>query len=345
MNNNKISFASDNYSPAHPAVLKAIELANTGHVPAYGGDLYTAKAVEQFKQLLGNQIDVHFVFNGTAANVIGLQAVTQSFNAIICASTAHINVDECGAPEKHTGCKLLTLETPDGKLTVDALKTRMIRIGDQHVVQPKVISITQSTEYGTVYTPQEIKAIADFAHAHDMLLHMDGARIANAVAHLKVDIKEITTNVGVDILSFGGTKNGMIYGEAIIFFDQQLAQNILYFRKQSLQLASKMRFIAAQFSALLTHDLWLSNAHHANSMAQLLAKGITDIPQIQITQKVQANGVFALVPARYIPQLQEQYSFYVWDDATGEVRWMTAFDTKEEDVVNFVALIRDIIKS
>src|SRR5579885_1507140 len=339
---NTISFASDNYSPAHPTIIKAIEHVNVGHVPAYGVDNYTQHAINAFKKLLGDNIDVYFVFNGTAANVIGLQTIAKSFNGIFCASTAHINVDECGAPEKHTGCKLLPIETQDGKLTVDAIKQHISRIGDHHVVQPKVISITQSTEYGTVYTPDEIKAIAQFAHNHNMLLHMDGARISNAVAYLNMDIKDITTNAGVDILSFGGTKNGLIFGEALIFFNNS-NPDVKFYRKQSLNLASKMRFIAAQFTALLHDNLWLTNARHANEMAQLLVRGVQNIPEIQITQKVQANAVFALMPHQLIHELQKEYSFYIWNESTYEVRWMTAFDTKPEDVENFIAALKTIV--
>jgi threonine aldolase len=343
---NPINFASDNHAPAHPQILKALQDCNIGNVHSYGNDPYTAKAIEQFKNLLGHNIHVSFVFNGTAANVIGLQTITKSFNAIICAANAHINVAECAATEKHIGCKLLTIETPDNKITVDAIKKQMIGLGEQHVAQPKVISITQCTELGTVYTPQEIRTIADFAHANNMLLHMDGARIANAVAHLNVDIKDITTHAGVDILSFGGTKNGLLYGEAIIMFNPQPSHthDIFYLQRQGLQVASKMRFIAAQFSELLTNNLWLSNAQHANKMAQLLADGLKGIPQIKITQKVQTNGVFAIVPKHYIAQLQEQYYFYVWDEAISEVRWMTAFNTQEEDVHKFVEIIRMIVK-
>lgn len=339
------SFASDNYAGIHPEILQAIIQANHGHAPAYGADAWTQKAIEKFREHFGNSIDVHFVFNGTAANVLGLNAITQSFNAIICAQTAHINVDECGAPEKFTGCKLLTVPTKDGKLTIEAIQHYLQRVGDQHHVQPKVISITQATEFETVYTPEEIRTIADFAHAHNMLVHMDGARIANAAAYLKVPLRAITSDVGVDVLSFGGTKNGMMLGEAVIFFNPTLAQDFKYIRKQGMQLGSKMRFIAAQFIALLSNDLWLKNAQHSNAMAQKLAQELGTIPEITITQPVQANGVFAIIPPQYIAQLQAHYPFYVWDEVTSEVRLMASFDTTQEDVDGFVALAKKIILS
>jgi threonine aldolase len=283
---NTRSFASDNNAGVHPSVLKAIESANSGHVVAYGDDPYTEKAVTEFKKLLGNDIEVFFVFGGTAANVLGIKTATESFNAVICAETAHINIDECGAPEKFTGCKLLTIPTKNGKITVEHIARHIHGIGDQHHVQAKVLSITQATEMGTLYTPKEIKAISDYAHKNNMFLHMDGARISNAVVGLDVDIKDITKNAGVDILSFGGTKDGMMFGEAVVFFNRDLAKNFKFIRKQGMQLASKMRFVSAQFEALFANGLWLENAKHANKMAHLLAEKVKDIPQIKITQEV-----------------------------------------------------------
>lgn len=339
----KKSFASDNYAGIHPEILQAIVQANQGHATAYGADEWTQKAIEKFKEHFGSAIDVHFVFNGTAANVLGLAALTQSFNAIICAQTAHINVDECGAPEKFTGSKLFTVPTQHGKLTVDNIKHQVQRIGDQHQAQPKIISITQATEFETVYTPEEIKALADFAHAHHMLLHMDGARIANAAAYLKVPLRAISTDVGVDVLSFGGTKNGMMFGEAVVFFNPTLSQNFKYVRKQGMQLASKMRFISAQFTALLSDDLWLKNAKHSNAMAKKLAQALATIPKISITRPIQANGVFAIIPPEFIAQLQAHYPFYVWDEATSEVRLMASFDTTQEDIDGFVALAKKLL--
>jgi threonine aldolase len=339
------SFASDNYAGIHPDILEAIIAANKGHEKAYGNDVYTQKAIELFKHYFGKKIDVYFVLTGTAANVLGLQMLLHSFQAILCAESAHINVDECGAPENYTGSKLLPIATKDGKLTVDLIKNQLFALGDQHKVQPKVISITQSTELGTLYTPEEIKAITDFAHAHNMYVHMDGARFCNAAAALNVPFAALTTDVGIDLLSFGGTKNGMMLGEAVIFFNKELSENFKYIRKQGMQLASKMRFIAAQFIALLSNDLWLKNALHANHMAQLLAQEVAKISQIKISRNVEANAVFAFVDPELIPLLQEKYFFYVWDEVTSEVRWMTSFDTTKEDVMDFVAYIQESIQS
>ncbi len=338
---NKRGFASDNNSGVHPEIMKAIMDANKGHTIAYGDDIYTERAKAKFYEYLGNDIDVYFVFIGTAANVLGLNAATRSWNAVICAETAHINVDECGAPEKFNGFKLLSLETPNGKLTVELIQKHMHGFGFEHHSQPKVISITQATELGTVYTPEEIKTLADFAHKNNMYLHMDGARIANAAVSLGVGFKEFTKDAGVDILSFGGTKNGMMYGEAIVFFNKQLGEEFKYIRKQGMQLASKMRFISAQFERYLKDDLWKQNAEHSNKMAQLLASKIQEIPQIKITQKVEANGVFAIVPSReIIEELMNEYFFYDWDESRNEVRWMCSFDTQEEDIMKFTELIK-----
>ena len=336
----KRSFASDNNAGIHPKILEAITAANEGHVIAYGDDPYTARAVKLFRDHFGKSIDVFFVFGGTGANVLGLQAMTEPHQAIVCVQTAHINVDECGAPEKSTGCKLLDVPTSDGKITVEDVRPFLSVIGNEHHVQPRVISISQATEMGTVYTPGELKALSRFAHKHGMLLHMDGARIANAAAGLKTNLRAITADAGVDVLSFGGAKNGMMYGEAVIFFDPTLAKEFKFIRKQGTHLPSKMRFISAQFEALLSNDLWRENASHANRMAQMLAKELEKIPQIELTQKVESNGVFARVPQKYIPQLQKKYFFYVWDEAISEVRFMTSFDTTVEDIRDFVALIR-----
>ncbi|HLD02346.1 MAG TPA: low specificity L-threonine aldolase [Candidatus Nanoarchaeia archaeon] len=340
----KKGFGSDNHAGVHPDILKAIAEANQGHAHSYGDDDYTQQAIKKFKKLFGNNIEVFFVYNGTAANVLGLKAMTQQFESIICAQTAHLNVDECGAPERFTGCKLIPIETKDGKLSVERIMPHLCGFGDQHHSQPKVISITQPTELGTVYTKQEIRAIANLAHKNNMLLHMDGARIANAVASLNIDVNEITRDAGVDVLSFGGTKNGMMFGEAVVLFNKKIAVDMPYIRKQSMQLASKMRFIAVQFEALLSNDLWLRNAKHANKMAQLLANEVKKISSIRMTQPVQANGVFASIPRQHIPMLQKKYFFYVWNETTSEVRWMTSFDTTEEDIHAFVALLKKIMK-
>lgn len=337
-------FASDNGSGVHPEILKAIAAANVGHVPAYGADPYTEAAVKKFYEHFGDKIAVYFVFSGTAANVLGLKTVTDSYHGIICAESAHINSDECGAPEKFTGCKLLTVPSADGKIRVEQLARYLPFFDNEHHNQPKVISISQATEMGTVYAPEEIEPLADFAHQHDMLLHMDGARLANAAARLDVNLSDITTDVGVDVLSFGGTKNGMLFGEAVVFFKKTAAKQFKFFRKQGMQLFSKMRFQAAQFEAYLSNDLWRKNAQHANAMAQLLAEEITRLPQIRLTQKVEANAVFAIVPKEAIPVIQQKFYFYLWNHEISEVRWMTSFDTTKKDVKNFVQALKDALK-
>ena len=338
------SFASDNNAGVHPQILEAITGANEGHVIAYGDDPFTAAAVKQFQRHFGKDIDVYFVFGGTGANVLGLKSITESHHGIICAETAHINVDECGAPEKFTGCKLLPAKTVDGKLTAQICKPLIHGIGFEHHVQPRVISISQSTEMGTVYTPDELTALAAFAHGQGMLLHMDGARISNAAASLRLNLKQITRNVGVDVLSFGGAKNGMMYGEAVVFFDKSFSREFKYLRKQGTHLPSKMRFISAQFEALLRDDLWRRNAEHANRMAQILAQALTEVPRIQLTQKVESNGVFAIIPPQFVQQLQKSYFFYVWNEEISEVRLMTSFDTTEEDIETFVKLVKRVVR-
>ncbi len=336
-------FASDNNAGVHPEIISAINEVNIDHTIGYGDDKYTKDAISLIKKNLGKNCEVFFVFNGTAANVLGISAVTNSYQAVICAETAHLYEDECGAPEKFSGCKLLPVKTNDGKLTVDLIKTQMKGIGFEHHVQPKVISISQSTELGTVYSFDEIKTITKFAHQNNLYLHMDGARIYNAAVCLNESLKKITNDAGVDILSLGGTKNGMMYGEAIIFFNKKLTENFQFIRKQGMQLGSKMRFIAAQFNALFANKLWYKNASHANEMAQLLANKIHDIPQVKITQKVESNAVFATVPPYYVSELQHKYFFYEWDENKSEVRWMASFDTTQEDVINFVKHIKDTI--
>lgn len=336
-------FASDNNAGIHPAVLKAIVRASAGHAIGYGDDRWTAEATAKFREIFGD-VEVFFVYGGTSANVLSLQAMTDSFNGILCSSVSHINVDECGAPEKFTGCKLIPIPTSDGKIMVEQIRQHAHGVGDEHHVQPKVLSITQATEYGTVYSVDEIKAITDYAHANDMLVHMDGARIANAAVSLGVSLNDITGKAGIDALSFGGTKNGMMFGEAVVFFNKPLAVNFKYIRKQGMQLYSKMRFISAQFIALLADDLWYDNAAHANEMAQELARQIRTIPQIRITQEVQANSVFLVLPKPIITQLQEEYFFYVWNEEKGEVRFMTSFDTTEEDIEYFAALLQRLVK-
>lgn len=340
------SLASDNNAGIHPRILQAIAEANTNHALGYGADLYTDRAVAKFKEHFGNDVQVFFVFNGTGANVISLSSMTRPYQAVMCAETAHIAVDECGAPEKFTGCKLIDIPTPDGKLTPALIRPHIKGIGDEHHVQVRVISITQSTELGTVYSLDEVRAIAELAHTNGLLLHMDGARISNAAAALGRSLREVTRDCGVDVLSFGGTKNGLMAGEAVVWFNTEVAQQAKYIRKQSMQLASKMRFIAAQFDALLSDDLWLHNAQHANQMAQQLAAAVADVPGVRVRQAVQANAVFAQIPRAWLAALQSQSFFYVWDEAPAgdadapEVRWMTSFDTTEEDIAAFVNALR-----
>ena len=333
------SFASDNNAGIHPKVLEAITAANRGHAVGYGDDPYTKTAVRLFKQQFGNDIEVFFVFNGTAANCLGLKALTEPYHAVICAEAAHIYTDECGAPEKFTGCKLIPISTGDGKLTVESVGHAYHGIGDQHHVQPRVISITQATEMGTVYKPREVRDLARFAHDRSMFLHMDGARIANAAASLELTLREATRELGVDVLSFGGTKNGGMGAEAVVFFDRRLAQDFLYVRKQGMQLASKMRYIAAQFEALLSDHLWRKNAEHANAMAALLERELKKIQKVKIVYPVDANGVFAQIPRKAIAKLQQRYFFYVWNEEQSVVRWMCSFDTTEHDVKQFAKFV------
>jgi threonine aldolase len=337
-------FASDNNSGVHPAVFQAMEAANSGHVPGYGNDEYTQKAIAIFQEKFGPETEVFFVFNGTGANVLGLSTVTRSFNSIICAETAHIAEDECGAPEKFSGCKLLPVETTNGKLTPEAIHRHLKGFDFEHHSQPRVISISQVTEMGTIYQPDEIRALADLAHQNNMLLHMDGARIANAAAALNLDFKTFTKDCGVDVLSFGGTKNGMMMGEAVLFFNRALAEQTKYIRKQSMQLYSKMRFVGAQFIAYFENDLWKQTAAHSNKMAKLLEAEVAKIPEIKLTQPVEANGVFAIVPKEIIEPLKQRFFFYMWNETISEVRWMTSFDTTEEEIYEFTALIKKLIK-
>src|SRR5215468_7027644 len=337
------SFASDNNAGIHPEILKAIAMVNQGHVVGYGADPYTAIMVSTFREHFGDDAEVFVVFNGTGANCLSLEALTHSFHAVICAASAHIYTDECGAPEKFTGCKLIPISTPDGKLTVELIRHAYHGIGDEHHVQPKVISITQATEMGTVYRGEEVRAIANFAREHDLYLHMDGARIANAAASLGQTLRQATRDLGVDVLSFGGTKNGIMGGEAVVFFRPDLAQDFLFRRKQSMQLASKMRFISAQLGALLTNDLWLSNAQHSNRLAKLLENEVRKIPGVKIVYHVEANGVFARIPREAIAKIQDRYFFYVWNEEESVVRWMCSFDTTEEDVREFAQYVTQVM--
>jgi threonine aldolase len=337
------SFASDNNAVVHPEVLEAIRRANEGHTVGYGDDPHTEAAVGKFRAQFGTDVKVFFVFNGTAANVLSLQALARPFHAVLCPELSHIYTDECGAPEKATGCKLVPLAAPDGKLTVETVARAYHGIGDQHHVQPQVISITQSTEMGTVYKPHEVEALAQFTHERGMFLHMDGARISNAVAAQGMNLRQATRDLGVDVLSFGGTKNGLMGAEAVVFFRPELAKDFLFVRKQGMQLASKMRFLSAQMDALLTNDLWRRNAEHANRMARLLEQEVKKIPRIKIIYPVEANGVFAQVPHEAIEKIQERYFFYVWSEEESVVRWMCSFDTTEDDIRQFVEFVGTVV--
>jgi len=328
----------------HPEILEAIARANQGHVVAYGDDAYTRSAIAKFEEHFGTGISVFFTFNGTGANVLGLQAVMRPYHAVLCSDYAHIYTDECGAPEKHLGSKLIPLPQQDGKITVEQVKHAYHGIGDQHHVQARVLSITQSTEMGTVYQPEEIQALARFAHDHDMYLHVDGARLANAAASLQQTLRQATRDLGVDVLSFGGTKNGIMGGEAVVFFNQALASDFLFLRKQGMQLASKMRFIAVQFEALLTGELWRRSAEHSNRMAQLLQAEIRKIPQVRVVWRVEANGVFAQIPEHAIEKIKQRYFFYPWIEEESIVRWMCSFDTTEEDVREFARYVAEAVK-
>jgi threonine aldolase len=337
-------FASDNNAGIHPEILEAIARVNQGHVVAYGDDAYTRSALKKFEEHFGPDIAVFFTFNGTGANVLSLQALTRSFHAVLCSDFAHIYTDECGAPEKHTGCKLIPLPHQDGKITLASVRHAYHGIGDEHHAQPRVISITQSTEMGTVYQPDEIKALAGFAHQHDMFLHMDGARLANAAAFLGQTLRQATRDLGVDVLSFGGTKNGILGGEAVVFFHPEHGEDFLYLRKQSMQLASKMRFTAAQFEALLTHDLWQRSAQYANRMALILERELRKIPEIRVVWKVEANGVFVQIPRHAVEKIKQQYFFYMWIEEECIVRWMCSFDTTEEDIREFAEVVAEAVK-
>jgi threonine aldolase len=342
MKNNfvKRGFASDNNAGIHPDILKEIISSNSGHVTGYGSDVYTEQAVSLFKEHFGNLAETYFVFTGTAANVLGLSGIMKSWNSIITASTAHLEGDECGAPEKFIGCKVLVVDTPDGKISPELIEKHMHGIDFEHHSQPKVISITQPTEMGTVYTVDEITGIAAFAHARGMLLHMDGARLANAAVSLSLPFKAFTTDAGVDVLSFGGTKNGMMSGESVCFLKPDLSNDFKYIRKQGMQLASKMRFISAQYIGYFRNDLWKKCASNSNAMARMLADRLKLIPEVQVTQEVQSNGVFVIMPADVAEKMRSHYFFYPWDEKRSEWRLMASWDTKEEDIEDFIDLLK-----
>ena len=335
------SFASDNNSGTHPKIFAALAAANSDHAVAYGADPWTERGADAVRACLGTEGEVLFVYNGTGANVTALAALTRPYEAVICTEMAHLHVDECGAPERVAACKLLTVPSTDGKLTVDDVERWTGMIGDCHHPQPKVVSVTQATELGRVYSLGELRTLAACCRRHGLYLHMDGARVANAAAALGCSLKEMVTDTGVDALSFGGTKNGLMFGEAVVFLNPELGREAIFYRKQGAQLASKMRFIAAQFEALVQNDLWLHNARHANAMARLLAERMAGAG-VEITQEVEANAVFARLDPDERAALQQEFFFYVWNAAENEVRWMTAFDTTEADIDAFVRALQTI---
>lgn len=340
----KRGFGSDNNAGIHPEILEGIISANSGHVTGYGSDIYTEKALSIFKEQLGSSTETYFVFTGTGANVLGLSAISRSWNSVITASTAHLEGDECGAPEKFIGCKVLVVDTPDGKITPDLIEKHLHGIDFEHHSQPKVVSITQASELGTVYTVPEISALSGFAHNRGMLLHMDGARIANAAVALNLPFRSFTTDAGVDVLSFGGTKNGMMFGESICFLKPGLSNDFKYIRKQGMQLASKMRFISAQYIGYFRNDLWKRCASNSNAMARLMGEKLKQIPGVTITQEVQSNGIFVIMPEEIAERIRSHYFFYPWDEKRSEWRLMCSWDTKKEDIEDFVMLLKKELK-
>lgn len=339
-NPDKRGFASDNISGVHPEVLAALTAANGGHQAAYGGDVYTERLQAEMRGLFGDTAETFPVFNGTGANVLALQSMLPRWSGVVCAKTAHIHVDENGAPERIGGIKLLAVPAPDGKLTPELIDREAWGWGDEHRAQPLAVSITQTTELGTLYTVEEIRAIADHAHAQGMKLHMDGTRLANAAAALGEDLRSFTTDAGVDALSFGGTKNGLVFGECVVVLDPSASEGLTYLRKMNMQLASKMRFVSAQFLALFEEELWLRSAAHANAMATRLRAAVEKIDGVNPTQLTQSNAVFVTLPPGVAECLRQHVAFYDWDAARGEVRWVCSFDTTEDDVDSFAATIR-----
>ena len=332
-----VSFGSDNHSGVHPEVWKALLKADEGFAPAYGEDPLTLEVLNKIESLFGGDCQACFVMTGTGANVVAIQNLVKSFNAIFCAQTAHINVDECGAVQKFTQARLQVIPTTNGKLTPELIGPYLLNNRDQHHSQGKVVSIAQSTEYGTLYSIEELKVLADYTHQQDMLLQIDGARLANAAAALDCSLKDITKEVGADIVSFGGTKNGLLFGEALISFRPELTSDIRFYRKQCTQLFSKMRYISAQFDAYLKDALWKKNANQANAMATLFSESLRNIPEVEIVQPVQVNSLFVKMPKKSIEELREKYHFYIWDEAKNVVRLMCSFNTTEKSIVEFIS--------
>jgi threonine aldolase len=335
-------FASDNCSGMHSQILDALQQANIGHVKGYGYDDITAAAENEFKRVFSDDVEVYFVTTGTGANVLGLQSCIKSYEAVICSDMAHIHTDETGAPERNLQAKLITLPSVNGKIHVNQLPEILVGRGVEHHVQPKVVSLTQSTEYGTVYSLDEIKAFSEFCRKENLYLHIDGARISNAAVRLGLSPREFIQQAGVDVMSFGGTKNGMMMGEAVVFFRRELAEGIKYRRKQAMQLYSKMRFIAAQFLGFFKDDLWLRLAEHSNSQAQVLAAGLSGIDGVTITRPVEANAVFVIFKEGVSEMLAQEFPFYVWNEHTGEVRLMCSWDTQTQDIHEFIERAKDL---
>ena len=337
------SFASDNYAGVLPEMMDALQRANVEHARSYGADDITERTIKLFREVFDADVEVYFVFNGTGANVLSISSATQSYNAVLCADVSHIYCDESSAPETFTGCRFFPLTaSEEGKLTPSVIEERLVRKGDVHYAQTKLLSVTQSTEYGTVYKPEELKAIAELAKKNELFLHMDGSRFFNAAAGLGCELKDISTSAGIDILSLGGTKSGMMFGEAVVVFNKKLSEHIAYKQKQSMQLASKTRFIAAQLEAMLTNDTWKKHASHANAMAQSLYKTLLKYPQIKVTKPVHANAVFAELPVHWNQPLQDAYPFYIWKDSSNEARLMCSFDTTENDIKGFDNLLQKL---
>lgn len=338
------SFASDNNSGVHPLVMEALNRANQDHAVGYGDDSWTEEAVRKIREAFAPDCEPLFVFNGTGSNAVALQLCTRPYHSIICAETAHIYVDECGAPARMTGCQIRPVGTPDGKLTPGLVRPYLCHFGEQHHSQPGAIYISQCTELGTVYSPDEIRALTKLAHQHGMYVHMDGARLANACAALGLGFKELTVDCGIDVLSFGGTKNGLMLGESVIVFNPALKKEAYFVRKQSAQLASKLRYLSCQFTAYLTDDLWLKNARHANEMARKLYEGLKTLPDVHFTQKVESNQLFLTMPRPVIDELLKNYFFYFWNEAIDEVRFVTSFDTTEKDIEELLQALHRAFK-
>ncbi len=337
------SFASDNNSGVHPLVMEALNLANRDHAVGYGDDPWTVEAVKKVKEEFTSDCEPLFVFNGTGSNAIALQLATRPYNAILCAETAHIYVDECGAPARMTGCHIRPIATTDGKLTPELIRPHLKNFGEQHHSQPGAIYISQCTELGTIYTVEELKALTGLAHEYGLYVHMDGARLANACVALDATFKELTVDCGIDVLSFGGTKNGLMLGESVIVFNDALKAEARYIRKQSAQLASKLRYLSCQFTAYLTDELWKKNATHANRMAVDLYNGLAGIPGVSFTQKMESNQLFLTMPRKMIDKLLESYYFYFWNEPANEIRLVTSFDTTEEDIQSFLTAVHAAI--